>query len=136
MVLCILRLYVLLLFWSVSLGLKILCSAFRDSVLSTRYCIPLDTLLCGGQAKDGQLGGEAGTFKVFLLVGVVEAFFTEFLFPPGEDEGEDNSYGPVGDSVGYVGLGTPVVEGGEDVCFCEHIHDFYGEDEGKEFDGF
>ena len=66
----------------------------------------------------------------------VEAFAAKFLFPPVEEEGEEYGQSPVGDGVRDVRFHAPVVEGGEDIRFGEHVHDFDCEDEGEEFDGF
>lgn len=66
----------------------------------------------------------------------VEAFAAKFLFPPVEEEGEEYGQTPIGDCVRDVRFHAPVVEGGEDIRFGEHVHDFDCEDEGEEFDGF
>ena len=66
----------------------------------------------------------------------VEAFAAKFLFPPVEEEGEEYGQSPVGDGVRDVRFHAPIVEGGEDIRFGEHVHDFDCEDEGEEFDGF
>lgn len=66
----------------------------------------------------------------------VEAFAAEFLFPPVEEEGEEYGQSPVGDGVRDVRFHAPIVEGGEDIRFGEHVYDFDCEDKGEEFDGF
>lgn len=66
----------------------------------------------------------------------VEAFAAKFLFPPVEEEGEEYGQSPVGDGVRDVRFHAPIVEGGEDIRFGEHVYDFDCEDKGEEFDGF
>ena len=66
----------------------------------------------------------------------VEAFAAEFLFPLVEEEGEEYGQSPVGDGVRDVRFHAPIVEGGEDIRFGEHVYDFDCEDKGEEFDGF
>ena len=65
----------------------------------------------------------------------VEAFAAKFLFPPVEEEGEEYGQSPVGDVVRDVRFHAPIVEGGEDIRFGEHVYDFDCEDKGDEFDG-
>lgn len=72
----------------------------------------------------------------FLSARFIKAFAAEFLFPPVKEEGEEYGQSPVGDGVRDVRFHAPVVEGGEDIRFGEHVHDFDCEDEGEEFDGF
>ena len=71
----------------------------------------------------------------FLFFSLLESFGAESLFPPVEEEGEEDGYGPVGYGVGDVGFGSSVVESREDVGFGEHVDDFNGEYQGEEFDG-
>ena len=66
----------------------------------------------------------------------VEAFAAKFLFPLVEEEGEEYGQSPVGDGVRDVRFYAPIVEGGEDIRFGEHVYDFDCEDKGEEFDGF
>lgn len=66
----------------------------------------------------------------------VEAFAAKFLFPPVEEDGEEYGQSPVGDGVRDVRFHAPIVEGGEDIRFGEHVYDFDCEDKGEEFDGF
>ena len=66
----------------------------------------------------------------------VEAFAAKFLFPPVEEEGEEYGQSPVGDGVRDVRFHAPIVEGGEDIRFGEHVYDFDCEDKGEESDGF
>ena len=66
----------------------------------------------------------------------VEAFAAKFLFPPVEEEGEEYGQSPVGDGGRDVRVHAPIVEGGEDIRFGEHVYDFDCEDKGEEFDGF
>lgn len=74
---------------------------------------------------------------LFFLSGrFVEAFAAKFLFPPVEEEGEEYGQSPVGDGVRDVRFHAPIVEGGEDIRFGEHVYDFDCEDKGEEFDGF
>ena len=75
-------------------------------------------------------------FFDFPLDLFVEAFAAKFLFPPVEEKGEEYGQSPVGDGVRDVRFHTPVVKGGEDIRFGEHVHDFDCEDKGEEFDGF
>ena len=72
----------------------------------------------------------------FLSARFIKAFAAEFLFPPVKEEGEEYGQTPIGDCVRDVRFHAPVVEGGEDIRFGEHVHDFDCEDEGEEFDGF
>ena len=72
----------------------------------------------------------------FLSARFIKASATEFLFPSVEEEGEEYGQTPIGDCVRDVRFHAPVVEGGEDIRFGEHVHDFDCEDEGEEFDGF
>lgn len=72
----------------------------------------------------------------FLSTRFIKAFAAEFLFPSVEEEGEEYGQTPIGDCVRDVRFHAPVVEGGEDIRFGEHVHDFDCEDEGEEFDGF
>lgn len=72
----------------------------------------------------------------FLSARFIKASATEFLFPSVEEEGEEYGQTPIGDGVRDVRFHAPVVEGGEDIRFGEHVHDFDCEDEGEEFDGF
>lgn len=72
----------------------------------------------------------------FLSARFIKAFAAEFLFPPVKEEGEEYGQSPVSDGVRDVRFHAPVVEGGEDIRFGEHVHDFDCEDEGEEFDGF
>lgn len=72
----------------------------------------------------------------FLSARFIKAFAAEFLFPPVKEEGEEYGQTPIGDCVRNVRFHAPVVEGGEDIRFGEHVHDFDCEDEGEEFDGF
>ena len=76
------------------------------------------------------------TVLFFLSGRFVEASSAEFLFPSVEEEGEEYGQTPVGDGICDVRFHAPVVEGGEDIRFGEHVHDFDCEDEGEEFDGF
>ena len=71
----------------------------------------------------------------FLFFSLLKSFGAESLFPPVEEEGEEDGYGPVGYGVGDVGFGSSVVESREDVGFGEHVDDFDGEYQGEEFDG-
>ena len=66
----------------------------------------------------------------------VEAFAAKFLFPPVEEDGEEYGQSPVGDGVRDVRFHAPIVEGGEDIRFGEHVYDFDCEDKGEELDGF
>lgn len=77
-----------------------------------------------------------GKGSVLLSARFIKASATEFLFPPVEEEGEEYGQTPIGDGVRDVRFHAPVVEGGEDIRFGEHVHDFDCEDEGEEFDGF
>ena len=61
----------------------------------------------------------------------VEAFAAEFLFPLVEEEGEEYGQSPVGDGVRDVRVHAPLVEGGEDIRFGEHVYDFDCEDKGE-----
>ena len=72
----------------------------------------------------------------FLSARFIKAFATEFLFPSVEEEGEEYGQSPVGDGVRDVRFHAPIVEGGEDIRFGEHVYDFDCEDKGEEFDGF
>ena len=72
----------------------------------------------------------------FLSARFIKAFAAEFLFPPVEEEGEEYGQSPVGDGVRDVRFHAPIVEGGEDIRFGEHVYDFDCEDKGEEFDGF
>lgn len=77
-----------------------------------------------------------GNGSVLLSARFIKASATEFLFPSVEEEGEEYGQTPIGDCVRDVRFHAPVVEGGEDIRFGEHVHDFDCEDEGEEFDGF
>lgn len=76
------------------------------------------------------------TVLFFLSGRFVEAFAAKFLFPPVEEEGEEYGQTPVGDGVRDVRFHTPIVKGGEDIRFGEHVYDFDCEDKGEEFDSF
>ena len=67
-----------------------------------------------------------------LLKSLLKSFGAESLFPPVEEEGEEDGYGPVGYGVGDVGFGSSVVESREDVGFGEHVDDFDGEYQGAD----
>lgn len=77
-----------------------------------------------------------GMVLFFLSARFIKASATEFLFPSVEEEGEEYGQTPIGDGVRDVRFHAPVVEGGEDIRFGEHVHDFDCEDKGEEFDGF
>lgn len=72
----------------------------------------------------------------FLSARFIKAFAAEFLFPPVKEEGEEYGQTPIGDCVRDVRFHAPIVEGGEDIRFGEHVYDFDCEDKGEEFDGF
>ena len=76
------------------------------------------------------------TILFFLSGRFIKASATEFLFQSVEEEGEEYGQSPVGDCVRDVRFHAPVVEGGEDIRFGEHVYDFDCEDKGEEFDGF